>query len=158
MSEKQTCLVKIIVNPQLDKSFSLLFNSNGAKLKIIIKNSYEIWEILDNIKKNLPIKFNFNIVFNWKNTPKAIRENKLVKDSIKKILDSENCIDDYLKYSEIIKNYIQTHGSAPNFKQNTKKKDKLKIYNYIKSIIPNSGIMINDALEIAKLINLEPNN
>lgn len=131
MDQKINCLVKIIVNPQLENSFNLQFNLTEtpiAKFKIILNHAKELNLVLDNIRKYLPIKFNFNVIFNWKNTPKIIRTNKQIQNEIIDILESS--LNNYNKVMNLIEKYNIPNKSIFNNKnsesrnKNNKEEDK----------------------------------
>lgn len=92
-SERRNCNVKIIVNPQTSKAFALRYDLAPKKvcsLKITIPNVADLNSIIEEIKKQLPIKFNFNINFNWNNVPKEIVNDKKFKEDILRIFQHQS--------------------------------------------------------------------
>lgn len=176
--EKRTCYVKIVVNPQATKSFALRFEMYPKKdvnLKIMLPNPHELGSILDEIKKQIPIKYNFNVQWNWKNVPQAIKEDKKFQEEILKIfssgisvgntlgLDSGKTINpgvlptnsntEYSKLAAIIKMHVEHYGAAPDFRSNHTEKNKLKIHNYIKAALGMPKLTLDETNIIVDIIN-----
>lgn len=163
MDLNKNCIIKIIVNPAAEKSFSLkfeLFPKNQVYLKIMIQHVDDISQILDEIKKQIPIKYNFNIQWNWKNVPNSIKENKMIQSEIEKIfkykevnLKKEENVYDFNKMAEILKNHIKKHGAAPDFNKNISEKDKNKIHNYIKTVLGMPNLSPEHTTIITSIVN-----
>lgn len=162
-SEKRTCYVKIIVNPQACKSFSLrfeLYPKKDVNLKIMLPNPTDLETVIDEIKKQIPMKYNFNVQWNWKNVPQLIKDNKKFQEEILKIFHVGNINNkisnsniEYIKYAELVKMHTDQHGAAPDFKNNFNDKNKIKIYNYIKTILGIPKLTMEQSNIIVELIN-----
>ena len=175
LMDKRNCYVKIIVNPQATMSFSLrfeLYPKKDVNLKIMLPNVNEINTIIEEIKKQIPIKYNFDVQFNWKNIPQILRDNKKFQEDILKIFSSGleiskplpasssiliNSVNsegvpasmEYKKLASILKMHIEQFGAAPDFRNNFSEKNKTKIYNYIKSNMAMPKLTMEQALHIA---------
>lgn len=143
-------LVKVVVNPHATRSFALRFESSPKKLanlKIIMQNVADVNSILAEIKENVPRKYNFAVQFNWKNVPDIIRMDKMFQAVILQIFQSgvDNGMSDqkprhdYKILAGRVKTHISIYGAAPDFAKYSMIKYKLKIQNYIRTVlgIPN---------------------
>lgn len=155
---KYNCLVKIIVNPVLDKTINLTFatSKHSAKLKIILNHSNDLTYMLEELRHLFSSKFHFTLFYNWKATPKEIRENKVFQEELQKIFNNYESINELNKLVNIVKKHINLHGSAPNFKI-VKDKDRYKIHNYIKTSLGISNLTLDESLRIAKCL-IDENN
>lgn len=152
--DKFTCIVKIIVNPQLEQNINLTVSvpKKTAKLKIILQNENDINQMINDTKKIFDGKFNFNLIFNWKATPKSIRENKFIQNELQKIFENSDNLNEIVKLANIVRKHILMYGSAPNLKLYSNEKCKIKIYNYIKSLLGIPDLTIEDSMKIAKYL------
>jgi hypothetical protein len=167
-------IVKIIVNPNAVKTLNFKVEygvKRCAYIKIIITNANEIYSMLTEIKKQFPIKYHFNLEFNWKNVPESIKTDKKVKDELIKIFGiksdyepetTNNIIvqDDqkkdvssrYEKLASIVKHYVDRHGSAPNFENRFNEKGKKKIINYIKTVLGMHKLTDDEVMQVCELL------
>lgn len=193
--EKVVCHVKTIVNPKATTSFAIRFQVMPKKevyLKIILPNVDSLQTILDEIKKQIPMKYNFNVQFNFKNVPKSIEENKIFKEEILKIfnyykaptlivenkdliINKNNMLNfnntnaeqfinslpiqqtkttsQYTQLASLIKVHVDNHGAAPDFKNNFSEKNKIKIHNYMKTVLAMPKLTMAESIIINELLN-----
>jgi len=88
---KTRCRTKIIVNPKVTKGFSLKFEpeSNLVILKILIQDTSGIYAMFEQMKKLLLFPFNWEIEWNWKNTPLELQEDPVVKETISQMFSND---------------------------------------------------------------------
>lgn len=157
---KRKLFIKTIVNPQAAKSFALrfeIFPKKDVNLKIMLQSASDLHLILDEIKAQIPTKYNFDIQFNWKNAPASLKSDEKFQEEIIKIFHgapSKNNDDD-IKYASIIRTHVQNYGASPNFKKNLTEKNKVKIYNYIKTVLGIPNLTMEQSDNICKLLNSE---
>ncbi len=155
------CIVKIIVNPAVEKSFTLTF-ATQVELKIMIHNAAEILEMTEFIEKNLATRYNFQVQFSWKNVPLVIQNNMIFRERMLKLLQSglvesdivDGALQDYTqnieKLVQIARLHVQNYGCNPNFANTATDKNKSKIHNYLASHLAMPNLSMNTALAIAK--------
>src|ERR1700678_3625534 len=168
--QKTDCFVKILVNPLAVVSFTIKFAIVPVKevyLKIMLQSINDLNPILEEIKNRLP-NYDFNVQFNWKNTPQNIKDNKYMQDGLLKVLTKspievcDRTFDkilnkipfetDYYTLAELIKNHIKEYGAAPDFKKNIVKKNKIKIHNYIITILGMPHLTMEQTQMISDLV------
>lgn len=178
----RTCHVKIIVNPTATTSFALRFEKypkSQVNLKITIPHVSDLQSMVDDIKKEIPLKFNFNVQFNWKNVPPSIKDDKKFQEDILKIfsvgpnieylpkpigsISATNIITsdadnsklpkaDYSKLAALVKLHNDQYGATPDFKNNVSDKGKLKIHNHIKTVLGMPKLTMEQTLHIADIV------
>jgi hypothetical protein len=168
---KRNCFVKILVNPHATTSFILRFEILPKKevyLKIMMQHINDLNNILDELKTQIPMRYDFNVIFNWKNCPNIIKDDKRVEEDIRKIFyigigrtsisdytEEINRVDhnlDFIKLANIINIHVDNHGSAPDFKNNIDK-NKIKIHNYIKTVLGMPKLTIEQTRIITNILN-----
>jgi hypothetical protein len=166
-------IIKIVVNPNAVKTFNIKFEYGPkriAYIKIIITNVSEIYAMLAEIKKQFPVKYHFNLEFNWKNVPESIKNDKKVKDDLIKIfgigVDYETVADTFViepkkelenkekyeKLASIVRHYIDRHGSSPNLETRFTEKGKKKVGNYIKTVLGMHKLSDDEILTICSFL------
>lgn len=168
------CIVKVVVNPQFNSSFNLkfdLFPKSSVNLKINLASVNELEYVLSEIKRYFTTKYNFDVQFNWKNVPKKIKQNRNFRLTILEIFHSgipyeendktvklgddiekiEKVEINFNELAKIIRSHMVLHGAAPNFKS-SKINIINKRHNYIKTILNNYTLTVEDTEKISSLV------
>lgn len=164
MENTNDCTIKIIFNTQATKSFNLRFQLYPKKmtnLKIVITRIEDIYSIIEEIKNQIILKNNFNIQWNWKNTPAVLKEDKKMQEELSKIFRSSFKIEpvkpvigfNIKGIASLVKSHINNYGANPDFNDLITEKNKNKIFNYIKTVTSMHKLTMEQAMDIAKLVN-----
>jgi hypothetical protein len=164
------CLVKVIVNPRAEESFTIkwaLYPVRKVNVKIITPNVQQLKSIVNEMKKELsPARYAFRVQFNWKNVPQEIQKDGTFKKDIFKLFQNAPAIDEFVTpasfkspkvefESEMVESFvshIRTHitnfGAHPDLALRTPKGIK-KIHNYVKTVCGKHDMTEEEALTIA---------
>ena len=175
---RTTCLVKVIVNPRAEESFTVkwtLYPEKKVNVKIITPNVQQLKSIVNEMKKELgQSKYAFRVQFNWKNVPQEIQQDSSFKKEMFKLFqnspaldvmvtpaffksrkeqeqDQELDIQMFESFASHVRTYISQYGANPDFKIRTPKGVK-KIHNYIKTVCGKHDMVEKEALMIADLV------
>jgi hypothetical protein len=155
------CLIRVIINPTVKKSFSLTFGKQ-LDVKIMINNQAELLEIAESMEQNILGVYNYKTQFNWTNVPQDIQNNSIFREKMLKLFQSglpigdqsgpKDPIKDYKnidKLVQISKLHIQNYGCAPNFSNISTATGRKKIHEYLRSHLARPNMSMEMALQIA---------
>ena len=168
-----TCCIKTVVNPIVSRSFSVKFKKSEGKVdvKIYLSKVDDAGMLLDEMLELMPMGYGFRVNFVWKGVPDELRTSPAYKILLLKIFGKEdigappgfssttshNKSEKHESESEfdqqvrIVWTHVKEHGAAPDFKSRINDSRKLKIANYIRSVlgINEKFMSVSDALRIA---------
>ena len=171
---RTTCLVKVIVNPRAEESFTIkwsLYPEKKVNVKIITPNVQQLKSIVNEMKKELgQSRYVFRVQFNWKNVPLEIQKDGTFKKEMFKIFQNAPALTELVtpaffkskreenpdtemfeSFASHVRTYISTYGAHPDFNTRTPKGVK-KIHNYIKTVCGKHDMIEKEALIIADLV------
>ena len=171
---RTACLVKIIVNPRAEESFTVrwsLYPMRKVNVKIITPNVHQLKSIVNEMKKELgPTKYAYKVQFNWKNVPREIQNDGTFKKDMFNLFQNAPALPEFVtpaffaapkkpatdpmmieSFACHIRTYILNFGAHPNLSLRTPKGEK-KIHNYVKTVCGKPDITKEEALLIADSI------
>jgi len=170
------CMVKIIVNPSVEPSYTLKFEKGNLDIKVVTPNPAYLSELANEMNSSLQGNWNYKVQFNFKSVPETIKTNTHFKNTIYKLFGCREFIEfrdikskiqiapafipnkskmsdeDCQNCALIIHKYVNQYGASPDLSMRTPKGIK-KIHSYVKSVVARPHLTEEDALRIAdKLI------
>lgn len=161
-SSAQHCIIKILVNPNAERCFSLRFKlakKNHVNVKIVLNNPSELHLVIDEMVDTLKTRFNFVVNFNWKNTPAVIQNDARARERLLRLFQTglekkESPL--HIPTSQEIDRLVQVaklhmaNGSVPDFHNVLTEKGRKKIHNYLVSHLAMPNMTMDMALAIAE--------
>ena len=184
--DRTPCHVKVVVNPAAEESFTVRWSyathGRQVNVKIIISNVQQLSKMVINMKESLGHeRFDYNVNFNWKNAPSAIRQDGHFKtemhrlfgnqtrsktfitpEQLKKweaggdkheMIDAVKSVDPEVcsMYAKHVRTHMVDYGAHPNMELRTPKGVK-KITGYIKSVCGLPNLSKPEAIAIADMV------
>ena len=184
--DRTPCHIKVVVNPAAEESFTVRWAyatmGRQVNVKIIISNIQQLSKMVTHMKENLGQQhFDYNVNFNWKNAPSAIRQDGHFKTEMYRLFgnqtrsktfitpeqlkrwesgDDEHAMVDavksvdpekYATFAKHIRTHMVDYGAHPNMSLRTPKGVK-KITSYIRSVLGMPHMTTPEAIAIADVI------
>jgi hypothetical protein len=158
------CVIKILVNPNAQRGFSLSYKlgkTTKANVKVILNNPSEIHPMLDNMEETLDRQYNYDVEFNWKNTPGVLQSDARVRERLLRIFqsglapstDNSLTVPTVPQIEKLVQRailHVQNYGNAPNFQDDITEKGRQKIRNYLASHLGMPNLTMEMAMAIAE--------
>lgn len=171
---RTSCLVKVIVNPRAEESFTIkwaLYPERRVNVKIITPNVHQLKSIVNEMKKELgQSRYAFHVQFNWKNAPQEIQKDGTFKKEMFKLFQNAPAINEFITPAAFadkkpiksdravieslvshVRTYITKFGAHPDLNLRTPKNVK-KIHNYVKTVCGKHDMSEDEALAVADAI------
>ena len=137
-SKHPKCIIKFTINPTADIGFNIKMRYKKRKhleFQIIGKTNHDIFQLAKELKKEFMIYDNYSTTISYQGCPINIKQSKKLKNNLMKLFTKPIKTESTEATWEIIQNYVDLYGKAPDFDKYYIFKIRKKITNYIEHIL-----------------------
>lgn len=157
---RQLCIVKVVINPTLPREYSLRFISAARptlRVRLIVARVEDLPLLAAEMRETLP-RFDYSLQFNWKNTPKAVVESIVFRDTMREIFANAAYLQERAtaNFTEQMRAYLRRSTSHPDFAKIDTARGRRAVVNYVRSALARPELPEDDVIAIARQLKASP--